>query len=156
AIRVGSEIYVVAEALLASFVDNLKLPAPEIIGKVNGKALEGAHCRHPFLDRDSVLVVQSYVTMDQGTGCVHTAPGHGQDDYEAALAYHLPILVPVDNLGFLTEEAGPFAGLFIEDANPKIIEHLQKVGFLLGAAKIIHSTCSLPGDGTVVCECGCQ
>ena len=104
-----------------------------LLGYAAGTALEGQRYRHPFLDRESKVILGDHVTLEAGTGLVHTAPGHGQEDYEVSLAHGLPILVPVDAGGILTEEAGPFAGQFILKANPAIELLLAEKGALLHA-----------------------
>ena len=85
------------------------------------------------------VVLAIYVTLTDGTGCVHTAPGHGQDDYQTGLKYNLPIVSPVDATGIFTEEAGDFAGLNIYDANKTIAEKLDELGLMLHMDKINHS-----------------
>ncbi len=118
------------------------LTHPErILGYADGTALEGLTYRHPFLDRTSKIILGDHVTLEAGTGLVHTAPGHGQDDYEVGLKYGLPILVPVDAAGVFTPEAGPFAGQFFEKANPLIEALLNERGALLNppGQKIQHS-----------------
>jgi isoleucyl-tRNA synthetase len=94
---------------------------------------------HPFMDRESVVIVGDHVTLESGTGCVHTAPGHGVEDYDVCRNYpEIPIIVPVDENGVLTEEAGQFAGLKTADANKPIAEHLEEIGALFALKKIIH------------------
>ena len=105
-----------------------------------GKELEYLLCQHPFLDRTSTLILADYVTLDSGTGLVHTAPGHGVDDYLVGQGkYKLGVLSPVDNQGVLTEEAGQFAGKFVFDANKDIIAYLAETGALLKQENIAHS-----------------
>ena len=105
-----------------------------------GKELEYLLCQHPFLDRISTLILADYVTLDSGTGLVHTAPGHGVDDYLVGQGkYKLGVLSPVDNQGVLTEEAGQFAGKFVFDANKDIIAYLAETGALLKQENITHS-----------------
>ena len=107
---------------------------------VFGKELEYLLCQHPFLDRTSTLILADYVTLDSGTGLVHTAPGHGVDDYLVGQGkYKLGVLSPVDNQGVLTEEAGQFAGKFVFDANKDIIAYLAETGALLKQENITHS-----------------
>ena len=116
----------------------LALGAP--LATFPGKQLEGVLCKHPFLDRDSRVVTSAeHVTMDEGTGAVHIAPGHGQEDHEIGLKFKLEILSPIDGKGKLTVDAGPFAGLFYEKANPRICDHLQQSGALLGQGDVLHS-----------------
>jgi isoleucyl-tRNA synthetase len=122
--------------------DAAMLRHPErILGYADGSDLEGLAYRHPFLDRVSHLVLGDHVTLEAGTGLVHTAPGHGQEDYEVGLKYKLDILVPVDDGGVLTAAAGPFAGQFIEKANPQIEALLNEKGALLNppGQKVTHS-----------------
>ena len=90
-------------------------------------------------DLKGKIIYGDHVTLDSGTGCVHTAPGHGQDDYLVGLQFDIPILMPVDDNGVLTEDAGPFAGLDTDDANPVIIDWLREQGTLVAARKISHS-----------------
>lgn len=104
-----------------------------------GKELEGLVCRHPWIDRDAPLIVGMHVTLEQGTGCVHTAPGHGQEDYEVGLKYGLDVYAPVDSRGRFTEEARGFGGLKVQDANAQVIETLKGHDALLSAGEIAHS-----------------
>ncbi|MDI6710604.1 MAG: isoleucine--tRNA ligase [Bacillota bacterium] len=103
-----------------------------------GSSLEGVVCRHPFVDRSSVVVLGDYVTLDQGTGCVHTAPGHGEEDFITGRRYGLPVLSPIDGRGRFTEEGGIFAGRFYLDANQAVIDELQRVGALVHQSRIHH------------------
>ena len=103
--------------------------------------MEYAECRHPFetIDRKSLVVLADYVTLEAGTGCVHTAPGHGADDFETGVRYNLPIICPVDGSGKLTAEAGAdFAGMFVFDANVPIIKYLAGLNRLFGKENIRH------------------
>jgi len=108
-------------------------------GTIPGRQLEGATVRHPFLDRDSLIVFADYVDLETGTGAVHTAPGHGADDFETGLKYNLPVVMPVDARGHFTAEAGPYSGMQVFAANAKIIEDLQTSGALLSATEFEHS-----------------
>lgn len=108
--------------------------------KYRGGELEGAVCRHPFYDRDSIVITGGHVTDTEGTGCVHTAPGLGEDDYRVGLKYGLEPYCPVDSRGYLTEECGPrLAGLFYEKANDAVIEMLTETGALIREENIEHS-----------------
>src|SRR5208282_288041 len=108
--------------------------------KLSGRELEGIVTRHPFMDRDSPIVLSPYVTLEQGTGLVHTAPGHGAEDYEIGQRYKLPTLAPVDDGGVFTAEAGQFAGQFVFKANKSIVEHLKNIGALAApVTEISHS-----------------
>ncbi len=104
-----------------------------------GKVLEGIKTKHPLFDRTSVVILGEHVTREAGTGAVHTAPGHGMDDYIVGQKYGLDILCPVDGRGFFTGEGGKYAGLFYEKANPIILEDLKANGVLVSSKKITHS-----------------
>jgi len=101
--------------------------------------LDGRKARHPFIARESLLVLGDYVTLDAGTGCVHTAPGHGYDDYVTGVNYGLRILCPVDDEGRFTEDVDRFAGQKVFEANPKIVAHLKEVRALLHFEDFGHS-----------------
>ena len=105
-----------------------KLPS---LAKIPGKEFEGLKCRHPFIDRESVLILANYITLDTGTGAVHTAPGHGQEDYESGLEYNIPIYSPVDDQGRFTPDVAFFAGKFVFDANEDVIRKTKEVGALI-------------------------
>jgi len=111
----------------------------EVLQKFLGKELEGKLTKHPLYDRTSVIVLADYVTLEDGTGAVHTAPGHGEEDYQTGLKYNLPILSPVDDEGKFTKEAGKYEGLKIWDANKVVIDDLNKVGALIKSGKLLHS-----------------
>ncbi len=104
-----------------------------------GADLEGIVCRHPWIDRDSKVILGEFVTQDQGTGCVHIAPGHGQEDYEVGLRYGLEVLAPVDAEGRFTSEAGDLQGESVFKADPRIIQKLTERGALLKEEKLAHS-----------------
>ncbi len=125
-----------ADALTAA----LKLSRCQLIESFKGKAIEYAETAHPFLSRASLLILGEHVTLDTGTGFVHTAPGHGEEDFAVGKVYHLPPLCPVDARGLMTSEAGQeLEGLFYEAANEKILTMLSERGALLGKEKITHS-----------------
>ncbi len=113
----------------------------KVLAYLEGKALEGVRYRHPFMGRESPVILGSHVTLEAGTGLVHTAPGHGQEDYEVGQRYGLEVLNPVDGAGRFTAEAGRYAGKSIWDANPEIVRDLAESGHLLSdpAAKLRHS-----------------
>lgn len=131
--------YIVATALCDKTLSAGGVEKVEILKTFPGGALDGMTARHPFLDRDSLLVTAEYVTMDSGTGCVHTAPGFGADDYVTGMRYHLPILVPVDDKGYQTEEAGPYAGMRYDVSNTKIVEDMKESGALFASEVFTHS-----------------
>lgn len=112
----------------------------KLIKEFKGKDLEYITCKHPLYDRDSIIILGDHVTNDAGTGCVHTAPGHGEDDFIVGKKYGLEPLCPVDSKGFMMESAGKeLEGMFYEDANEKVLEMLANVGALLKDSPIVHS-----------------
>ncbi len=137
-VKVNDEIYVLASELVENVVKAAEIESYEVIGKVQGADLEYITCQHPFLDRDSVVILGDHVTLEAGTGCVHTAPGHGAEDFEVCQKYDIPIVVPVDDKGILKEEAGKFAGLYYQKSNAAIIEDLKETNHLLAVESIIH------------------
>lgn len=130
-----------AEGLLEATVAACNLGEVTVLERLKGTDLEGVHFQHPLpeLGRTSLGCLATYVTLDTGTGIVHTAPGHGADDYITGMKYGLPILSPVDGRGRYTAEAGPFEGLSTDEANKAIPERLTEVGALLGHAHFTHS-----------------
>jgi isoleucyl-tRNA synthetase len=136
--KTGDNKYLVAKELLENFCGAAGLNCEQILNEFTGRDLEGVVCRHPFFDRQSKLVLDTYVTLDAGTGCVHIAPGHGHEDYLVGLRYNLPMLSPIDNHGVFTEDAAQFAGLFYSDANGKVKDVLQQSGDLLKEETISH------------------
>ncbi len=130
---------VLAKELAESVLEELGLTALELLGEYKGAELEGLVCEHPLFDRDSLVILGGHVTLEAGTGCVHTAPGHGHEDYIVGLEYGLPILSPVDGLGRFTEEAGPYSGLTLDEGNKKVTEDLEEGGFLLKLDFVEHS-----------------
>jgi isoleucyl-tRNA synthetase len=139
AVRVGGKGYIVASELLNAVARMCGWKYPEEITRFCGKALEKRKARHPFLNRESVFVLADYVTLDAGTGCVHTAPGHGYEDYLSGMAYGLDIYCPVDDEGRFTKDLDKFAGMQVFEANPRIVEHLREIGALLHSEDFSHS-----------------
>ncbi|MGE7120464.1 isoleucine--tRNA ligase [Peribacillus sp. NPDC046944] len=138
-VAVENEKYLVAEALLESVKETLGWENPTIEKTVKGSELDRAVAKHPLYDRESLVMLGEHVTTEAGTGCVHTAPGHGEDDFIIGQKYGLDVLCPVDEKGVMTEEAGEFAGLFYDKANKAISEKLTEVGALLNLTFITHS-----------------
>jgi len=140
-IQSNSEYYLIAENLIDQFTKeiDLRIQDIKIIKKFKGKELEGLTTDHPFLEKKSIIVLASYVSMDQGTGCVHTAPGHGQEDYLTGLEYNLKPFSPLDDDGKFTEEIPMYKGIQVFDANKIIVEDLRKNNKLLKSANITHS-----------------
>ncbi len=138
-VKAGEEIYVVATELVESTMAAGSITEYETVATVKGSELEYVKCYHPFIDRESLIIVGDHVTLDAGTGCVHTAPGHGVEDYIVCQKYkEIPIIVPVDAKGYLNELAGEFNGLFYEKSNDKIIERLKSDNALFALTPIIH------------------
>ena len=139
AVQVKDQIYIVAEGLLSRLVLTLDLTEYKVLATFPGAALEGLVCRHPYIDRESKVILGTHVTLEAGTGCVHTAPGHGQEDYEMGLKYDLDIYTPVNDYGKFIDEVEHFAGQYVFDANRAINEKLDEVGALLAQEEIVHS-----------------
>lgn len=139
AVRVGDETWIMARELVEKVMQAAEITEYAVLATFSATELEGKNCRHPFLDRDSLMVLADYVTLDAGTGCVHTAPGHGVDDYLTGIRYGLEVLSPLDNDGFYTEEAGPYAGQRVPDVNGRIINDMALSGMLVHQASLTHS-----------------
>lgn len=139
AVAVAGEIWIVAQDLVESVMAATEVTDFKVLGTFAATPFERRKCRHPFMDRDSLLVLADYVTADAGTGCVHTAPGHGADDYQTGLRYGLDILSPVDDKGIYTKEAGPYAGQQIPRVNKVITADMAASGALLKESSIRHS-----------------
>ncbi len=137
-VEANDEIYLMATELIDRVMQQSKIEEYKILGVVKGSSAEGMVFSHPFFDRTSPVVLADYVTLDQGSGCVHTAPGHGQDDFETGLRYKLPIISPVDASGKFTKEAGKYEGMFVHDANVPIIKDLAASNKLFGNGSIRH------------------
>ena len=141
AVKVEGEVLILAKDLLDYCMDafDCKDKGYEVLDEFLGSVMEGLKCKHPFLNRESVLILAPFVTLDAGTGCVHIAPGHGQEDYEIGLEYGLDNYAPVDDNGRFTSDVDYFAGEFVFDANDSINKRLEDVGALLGKTDIEHS-----------------
>ncbi|MBF8259418.1 MAG: ileS, partial [Actinobacteria bacterium] len=139
ALEAGDEAYVVAEGLAERFAAEAGLKTVKRLASFGAAHLERLPCRHPFAERDSILVLGDYVTLEAGTGCVHTAPGHGREDYETGLKYGLPIYAPLDDGGRFTKDVPFFAGMQVFEANPRVNEKLAEVGALLKEGRVTHS-----------------
>ncbi|PRR70174.1 isoleucine--tRNA ligase [Neomoorella humiferrea] len=137
-VQAGEERYLMAEELYRQVFELLGIKDYRVVAAFTGTELEGVVCRNPLMERDSLVILGEHVTLEQGTGCVHTAPGHGLEDYEVGLRYSLPILSPLDDRGYFTREGGQFAGLFIEDANKAVVKELEARGALLNFSFIKH------------------
>jgi isoleucyl-tRNA synthetase len=132
-------IYLLAKDLVASCMDRFGLADYRILSELAAPTLEKKRCRHPFYDRASMIVLGEHVTLEAGTGCVHTAPGHGREDYDVGLAYGIEPYSPVDDRGVFTEEVALFNGKSVFEANQAIIDRLQENGALLAQENLAHS-----------------
>ncbi len=139
AVETGGEVLIIAGDLVETCMTVFGIDSYRVIETFKGKELEGLRARHPFEERDSLIIVGDHVTLEQGTGCVHTAPGHGEDDYNIGLAYELPIYTPVNDRGCFTEDAGRFAGQFVFKANPAITALLNETGHMVREGTVQHS-----------------
>ena len=136
----GSQ-YVLATELVESVAKacGWDMDGVKTVGTATGQQLELVKARHPFYDRESPLILGGHVTLDAGTGCVHTAPGHGREDYEVCLQYGIDIYSPLNDRGEYLDSVEFFAGLQVQKANPNVIEKVKEVGNLMGQADITHS-----------------
>ncbi len=139
AVKVGRETWIIARELVEKVMAEIGIEDFTIKATFGAEKFENRKCRHPFMDRDSLLVLADYVTLEAGTGCVHTAPGHGADDYLTGLKYGLDVLSPVNGEGIYTAEAGPYAGLKVPEVNKQINRDMADSGALVHEAAINHS-----------------
>jgi len=139
AVDTGSEYLVVAEGLYEKVMETLGLENTKIAANFSSTIFENRNCRHPFYERASLLMLGDHVTLEAGTGCVHTAPGHGQDDYVVGLRYGLEVYNPVDNYGRYVAELELFGGMKLTEANQAVNAKLAEVGALLKLSDINHS-----------------
>jgi isoleucyl-tRNA synthetase len=135
----GGEVFILARELIDTCMSSFEISDYEILAEIDPKTLERKRSIHPLYDRDSLLILGNHVTLDAGTGCVHTAPGHGREDHEIGLAYDLEVYSPVDDQGCFTEEVEFFKGQFVFDANENINAKLKEIGALVAEEDIEHS-----------------
>ena len=135
----NGETYIMAEALMDKVMHIGGFEHYEVIASYPGQFFENMLAQHPFLDKTSRLVNAEYVTMDSGTGCVHTAPGFGADDYQTCMRYGMDLVVPVDDYGRHTDYAGKYAGMKTEESNPVILADMKESGALFASEEIVHS-----------------
>ncbi|MDY0346508.1 MAG: class I tRNA ligase family protein, partial [Acholeplasma sp.] len=138
-VKVGENVYVVAKSLLEKVATVLKFEQYDVLSTFKGSDLEFVEYVHPLNAKVCPVIVGDHVTDSDGTGLVHTAPGHGEDDYNVGKKYNLDILVPVDDKGIFTKEALEFEGIYYEKANPLIIEKLKETGHMLHVDYFKHS-----------------
>ncbi len=139
ALKVGEEVLILAKDMQEICLSSFGYADFSVLGEVTGAALEGTICRHPWIERESAVILAPFVTLEAGTGCVHIAPGHGQEDYEIGMKYGLENYAPVDDDGKFTEDVVEFAGQFVFDANDSINNKLKGIGALLALHRIKHS-----------------
>ncbi len=136
--EVDGRKFVVAEGLLESVSKELGWESANVVSRLRGADLERVTCEHPFYDRESLVMCGEHVTLEAGTGCVHTAPGHGEDDFIVGQKYGIGVLSPIDDQGHYTAEAPGFEGMFYDSANKVITEKLKESGHLLHMSFIKH------------------
>lgn len=149
-VEVEGAQYLLLEDLLEKTATKCGWASHEVVHRIVGADLEGVVFKHPIFDRDSVAVMADYVTTEDGTGVVHTAPGHGRDDFFTGIRYGLDILCPVDERGILTEEAGEFAGISYRDCDVAVVDRLREAGNLLSVEDYHHSYPHSERDGKPV------
>ena len=135
----GNEVYILARELVEVCMQVFGISKFSIVADIDPKMLEKKRCTHPLYPRDSLVILGSHVTLEAGTGCVHTAPGHGREDHEVGLLYDLDVYSPVDNKGCFTNEVEYFKGEFVFDANQKINAKLAEAGALVHDENFEHS-----------------
>ncbi|MEW6139732.1 MAG: isoleucine--tRNA ligase [Thermodesulfobacteriota bacterium] len=138
-VEVADEAFILAERLVPVNMDSFGIRDYKIVETFNGRLLEGLRLRHPLYDRDSQIIMAPFVTLDTGTGCVHVAPGHGQEDYEVGLKYGIDVYAPVDDRGMFTDDVEYFRGKFVFAANDEVIAKLSEAGNLLASETMQHS-----------------
>jgi isoleucyl-tRNA synthetase len=139
AVEVGDEIFILAEGLVTTVMETLGLSDYRVLKTFDGTLFERRQCRHPFYDRSSLILLGDHVTLEAGTGCVHTAPGHGQEDYVVGLAYGLEIYNPVDDYGRFHQDVELFGGMKVSEADDAVNARLREAGALLKETPFSHS-----------------
>jgi isoleucyl-tRNA synthetase len=139
AVETGGEVLVFAEGLHLQVLKTLGIDDFRVLATFDASLFEKKTCRHPLYERDSLIMLGDHITLEAGTGCVHTAPGHGQDDYQVGLRYGLEIYNPVDDYGRFRQDVELFGGMKIDDGNGAVNDKLREVGALLKETKVSHS-----------------
>ena len=140
AVDVGNnEVFIMAGELVESCMRTFGIADYKILTNIDPKMLERKKCMHPLYNRESILILADHVTLEAGTGCVHTAPGHGREDYEVSLLYDIDVYSPIDDRGCFTQDVELFSGQFVFDANKNVNAKLQETGALLSEETIEHS-----------------
>ena len=137
--QVDKEILILAKDRLARLKEEIGIEPTRAVSIHKGEKLRGLRYKHPFINRESEVLTANYVSLQEGTGCVHTAPGHGDEDYLLSLEHNLPVLSPVDGEGKFTSQAGDLKGIQVFEANSLIMEKLKQKGYLLHYGKVVHS-----------------
>ena len=137
-VRSENKFFILASDLVANCMKLAGKSEFKIIKEFSGKDLEGIKTFHPFLERESLVINGNHVNLESGTGCVHTAPGHGLDDFNCCQKYNLPVVVVVNEYGIMTDDCGQFKGLKADDANDKIVDYLDSCGVLFSKKDIVH------------------
>lgn len=135
----GKDLFIIAKDLRETLEEKLSLGGLRLVAEFTGNEIEGEIASHPFIDRESQVVLADYVTLDQGSGIVHTAPGHGQEDYATGQRYNIPTLCPVDEKGRFNSEYPLHEGINVFDANPMIVHLLKEKGMLIHYERTGHS-----------------
>ena len=135
----GNEVLILARDLMDFNMQSFGITDYRVISEIDAGDLEGKRCTHPLYGRASLLILADHVTLEAGTGCVHTAPGHGREDHEIGLKYDLDVYSPVNEKGEFTDDVAFFNGQFVFDANPNINAKLKEIGALLAEEEIVHS-----------------
>ena len=140
AVDVGHDaVFILARELMEYCMQTFGISDYAVIAEIDPQALERKRCRHPMVERDSVIILGEHVTLEAGTGCVHTAPGHGREDYEVSLKYGLDVYSPVDDNGCFTDDVAFFKGQFVFDANKNINKKLAEIGAMVAEGRIEHN-----------------
>jgi isoleucyl-tRNA synthetase len=135
----NGEVFILAERLVPLCMEKFGVKTYKILATITPNLLEKKGCQHPFIKRKSLIILADYVNLDTGTGCVHIAPGHGQEDYESSLKYELEVYAPVDERGYFTKDVPFFAGQFVFEADKSINKKLKEIGALIKEEEIFHS-----------------
>jgi isoleucyl-tRNA synthetase len=135
----NGEVLILAKELVEDCMNTFGISNFNVLAEIGAATLERKRCLHPIYDRESLIILGSHVTLEAGTGCVHTAPGHGREDYEVGLLYDLDAYSPVDDSGCFTQDAEFFSGQFVFEANSDIIANLENSGALIAKGKLDHS-----------------
>lgn len=137
-VKAGDGYLILARDLMEKVCSELNLRVEKVCREFTGHELEGLRCRHPLFERESTVILADYVTLEQGSGCVHIAPGHGLEDYESGLKYNLPIFAPMDGKGVFTADAGEFSGLRYDEGNKAVTAALEREKVLMDLTFITH------------------